>query len=507
MSRLKQSTTNMFSSALGYAIPMLVNLFSTPFLLKELGNAAYGLNSIVAVIIGYLTFMDMGLDLPITKFLAEFKAKKDIRSQNRLLSTTLQLYLLIGVIGAIIIFLLSRWFAIYVFKIPSDLLADAILTFRIAGIGFIGSVGMSWGRALAMGLQRFEISYTISLSSSILGTLIGLIAVYFGYGVVGYVTSKTIFTVLSGPVYFFTTKKLLSGFKFKWGLDRELINKIKNYIGYGVFNRILSSLTSRIDQTLIGMWIGVAAAGIYAVPFFIMNSMVYMMSYMLGFTFPMASELHSLGQMDKLRDIYMRSSRFIAATAGLCFSLLFALGSSFFLLWTPTIAEEASKVFPLLCIAGYLNVVTASIPNNIIVGLGRIKEFVIYNSIRSIFFLISCLILIKPLGIAGAGWSLLITCTINIIYFYIVTTKYIGFESIVSFLRIAYFKPFVVTISTVVLASNLNSLATTWFGLILLSISIATVYIYVSFMLNIFGNTEKKALLSILSLLKKDRLK
>ena len=493
----------MLSSALGYIIPMLINLLSTPFLLKELGNAAYGLNSIVAVIIGYLTFMDMGLDLPITKFLAEYRAKKDINSQNKLLSTTLQIYLLIGTIGAITIIILSKWFAVYIFKMPSDLIPDAVLTFRIAGIGFIGSVGMSWGRALAMGLQRFEISYSISLISSILGTIIGLIAVYFGYGIIGYVTSKTIFTVLSGPVYFLATKRLLTNYNFILGFDREIINKIKSYIGYGTFNRIISSLTSRIDQTLIGMWIGVAAAGIYAVPFFIMNSLVYMLSYMLGFTFPMASELHSLGQMDKLKDVFVKSSRFIAAISGLIFSLLFALGNSFLFLWTPTIAEQASQVFPLLCIAGYINVITTSIPNNIIVGLGKIKEFVIYNTIRAIVFLIACLILIRPLGIEGAGWALLFTTIVNIIYSYIFTIRYIGFSSILTFINLAFSKSFLITISSVIIASSLNFLATSWLGLILLSSSISIIYITVSFLFKIFGETEKKALLTIFSFLKK----
>lgn len=60
----------MLSSAAGYVVPMLVNFITTPLLLRALGEAAFGLQSMVAVIVGYLTFMDMGLDLPITKLLA-----------------------------------------------------------------------------------------------------------------------------------------------------------------------------------------------------------------------------------------------------------------------------------------------------------------------------------------------------------------------------------------------------------------------------------------------------
>ena len=110
MSNIKKSSINIFSGAIGYIVPMLVNLVTTPLLLHTLGETEYGLQSLVSVIIGYLTFMDMGLDLPITKYLAEDRAQQDKTSENHLLSTTLQLYIYIGLAGMISIFLLSNHF-------------------------------------------------------------------------------------------------------------------------------------------------------------------------------------------------------------------------------------------------------------------------------------------------------------------------------------------------------------------------------------------------------------
>ena len=82
MNRIQRSSINMLSSAAGYVIPMFVNLITTPLLLRGLGEAAYGLQSLVAVVIGYLTFMDMGLDLPITKLLAGDHASNTVESEN-----------------------------------------------------------------------------------------------------------------------------------------------------------------------------------------------------------------------------------------------------------------------------------------------------------------------------------------------------------------------------------------------------------------------------------------
>ena len=71
----------MRSSAAGYIVPMLVNFITTPLLLRALGEAAFGLQSLV-VVVGYLSFMDMGLDLPIVKLLAEDRARNIVEAEN-----------------------------------------------------------------------------------------------------------------------------------------------------------------------------------------------------------------------------------------------------------------------------------------------------------------------------------------------------------------------------------------------------------------------------------------
>ena len=120
---------------------------------------------------------------------------------------------------------------------------------------------MSWGRAVAMGLQRFDLSYSVSVVISTAGTLIGLGVVYAGYGVVGYVLTRTIITAFAGPIYFLVTRRLLPTFRFRFGLNRATLRRASGYMGYGTFNRILSSLVSRLDQTLLGRLGGRGSGG------------------------------------------------------------------------------------------------------------------------------------------------------------------------------------------------------------------------------------------------------
>ncbi len=504
MSRIQRSSINMFSSMAGYVIPMLIALFTTPLLLLLLGEAAYGIQSLAAVVIGYLTFMDMGLDLPITKYLAEDRARNDIVAQNSLLNTTLQLYVGIGLIGLLGIELLADWFVTSIFKVPKNLVSQATTVFRLAGIGFLGSVCMSWGRSIAMGLQRFDLTYSVSVVISIAGTLIGLGVVYAGYGIVGYVLTRTILTLAAGPVYFVLARHLLPDFSFQWGIDRATLRRVRGYLGYGTINRIASSLVSRLDQTLLGAWVGVAAAGIYSVPFMLVNSFGYMIAYMLGFIFPMASELQGLGQIDRLRDIFLRSSQFIAALAGLIFIPIFILGDLFLALWTPTISSRAGAVLQLLALAAYIGTLTVSLPNNVMVGLGKIREFTIYSTIRAVVLAVFCFILISRFGINGAGWALLLTCSVDVVYFYIFLRRYIQIAPSL-LLQKAYFKPVVLGVAFVALTFICRPFAVSWLGFGSIGLGLTLFYILAGYAIGMFGETEKRAIVGLWKTLRRPK--
>ncbi len=499
MNRLERSSVNMVSSMAGYVVPMLVALVTTPLLLHALGEAAYGLQSLVAVIIGYLTFMDLGLDFPITKLLAEDRARQDAGAESHLLSTTLQLYGVMGLVGMSGITLLAPWFARSVFQVPVDLQPEAVTVFRLAGLGFLGSMGMSWGRSVAAGMQRFDLGYSVSVVLSISGTLIGLGAVFAGFGVVGYVLTRTVCTLLSGPIYYLLTRHVLPGYRFRPGLHRETLRRVSGYVGYGAFNRTVSSLVSRLDQTIIGISVGVAAAGVYAVPFMVVHSLVYMVALMLGFIFPMASELQSLGQMDRLRDIYIRASRFIASLAGLTFIPLIVLGDRIMTIWTPSIASQATGVLRLLALAGYIGTLLATLTNNLMVGLGRMRQFTIYATTRAVVLAALCLWLIPAMGLEGAGWALLLTCTVDVVYFILALRRHL-LVSPMALVRVAYLKPVLLAGGLGGLAFLLRPLANSWLGLGAVGSMLVLAYVAVGFVVGVFGEMEKRAIAGLVKM-------
>lgn len=497
MNRLQRSSINALASILGYVVPMLLSFATVPILIGHLGEAAYGLQSLVAVVIGYFAVMDFGLDWPIIKYLAEDRASGDTNAQNRLLSTTLYLYCIIGIVGMLALWLSAEWLSTVFFKVPPELEQQAIWVFRLSGIGLLGSVGLSWGRAVGMGLQRFEMTYGVATVVSIAGVICGLVAVLNGADIVVYVFWRVFWSFLGIFAYYGLARKLLPTFRLRRTFDRDVIRRVRGYIGYGALNRIMGSFGSRIDQTLIGVWLGVAAAGIYAIPFLLASSVSYMLSYMVGFIFPMASELHSQGETDRLRSIFVRTTGFLTALSCMVYLPLMLYGNSFMNLWLgPEIANQTQATLMLLALAMFINTLSTALPNSVNIGTGQVRAFTIYSFLRLSIISVGCFLFIRPLGIAGAGLAVLLSTSVDIIYMVISLNKYL-FMSAIALVRAAYWKPLILGILLAVPAYALRAWSVTWLELFVSVGTYLLVYVGIAYRIGIFGDTEKQAILGL----------
>jgi O-antigen/teichoic acid export membrane protein len=213
----------------------------------------------------------------------------------------------------------------------------------------------------------------------------------------------------------------------------------------------------------------------------------------------MASELQSLGQMDRLRDIYIRASRFIAALAGLTFIPLIVLGDRILAIWTPSIASQASGVLRLLALGGYIGTLAATLTNNLMVGLGRLRQFTIYATTRAAVQTSLCLLLIPAMGLEGAGWALLLTCSVDVVYFIVALRRHL-LVSPLSLVQVAYLKPVLLAGGLGGLAFLLRPLANSWLGLGAVGSMLVLAYVAVGYVVGVFGEMEKRAIAGLVQM-------
>ena len=102
---MKDSTQRKLGAILSYVsilVSTLVQLLYTPFLIKMLGQSEYGLYSLIASIIGYLTVLDLGFGNAIIVYTAKYKAQGKIEDISRLHGMFKVIFYIIGTFAFLI---------------------------------------------------------------------------------------------------------------------------------------------------------------------------------------------------------------------------------------------------------------------------------------------------------------------------------------------------------------------------------------------------------------------
>lgn len=492
----------MISGGAGYFFPMLINFLGTPLLIDKLGKEAFGLQSVVNIILGYLMVADMGLDVPVIKFLAEYSAKNDTSNRNNLLNSSLQIYVIIGLIGMCLI-LIAHPYLNALFGIPDALRDEARFIFVLTGIGFFANVLTIWGKAVFIGIQRYEIANGIYILTNTVATITGLLLVFYGYGVVAFVSVKIFAFFVSAVAYLLLTKPLLSKYTFSMGIDREIVNKIKPLIGYGFMMRITGMLLSRLDQTFIGLWIGVGAVGVYSIPLLLTTAVSGLIAGVMNYTFPKASELFGSNKMDELINLFLTSSRHIALLAVYFFSFIIVMGDKFVTLWVgDVIAGEIALALIILSCSFMISSILCGILNNIVVAMNGIKDFTLYITLRSGIMAIGFAVLIKPFGIEGAAFGVLIGNIIDMGYFLLATEKYIQIPTF-TIIKMSYLRPWLLLGIFMPPLFLIRNYMNSWNSFFLVGALYTASFIIVALLVKAIDNKERLLIFSLIAKLKR----
>ena len=130
---------------------------TTPYIVRNLGVDSYGLYVIVSVVMGYFSFLDLGLGAALVKYISEYDAAGDARAVERVVRTGSGLYLVVGVFGAGTIALLAPVIVENVLTLPASEKDVARVAFYLAALGFLINMPAQTFSVVPVALQRFDV--------------------------------------------------------------------------------------------------------------------------------------------------------------------------------------------------------------------------------------------------------------------------------------------------------------------------------------------------------------
>ena len=201
-------------AALNYVsivLNMVVGLIYTPFMLRMLGQSEYGLYSLAASIIAYLTVLDLGFGNAIVRYTAKFRAEGKQREQEEMFGMFLVLYVVIGVVAMVAGGVLS----LNVENLFSRSMSETevsrtrvMLWFMTFNLAFTFPMSI-WG-SIMTAYERFVFQRLVSIVRSVLNPVVMVLLLVVGYKAIAMVVVTTIFNVATLLINWWYCKNRLS---------------------------------------------------------------------------------------------------------------------------------------------------------------------------------------------------------------------------------------------------------------------------------------------------------
>lgn len=217
-------------AALNYVVlglSNLVGLLYTPYMLRMMGQSEYGLYSLVASVIAYLTIMDFGFGNAIIRYTAKFRAEGKLQEQYSMFGMFLILYSIIGVIA----FLVGLGLYFNIDSLFGDTMTDyelgrarILMLIMIVNLAFTFPLGI-FG-SIVTAYEDFIFQKVVQIVRIILNTAVMICLLRMGYRAVAMVVAQTIFNLGTLLLNYFYCRykihiKILFG-HFQWGFLKEV---------------------------------------------------------------------------------------------------------------------------------------------------------------------------------------------------------------------------------------------------------------------------------------------
>ncbi|EFU4396490.1 oligosaccharide flippase family protein [Campylobacter fetus] len=405
---------NLIASIVVFSLQMLINFFLTPFILKVLGDEAYGFLGLANSFVNYGYILTLVINSVAGRFVAYEYHRGNLLQASKYYSSVLA----VNFIFCIFICVVCSAFILNLkefINVSEALVDDVKLTMAFYFINFC--LGL-FNAVLTISAFVKNKLYMIFVRNAVSTAIFAFVLVVLFYIFQPMIYYTAISALLASIFVFisaiYITKKLQTGLKFRLKYFR--LNLIKKLISSGTwnsFNMLSHTLINGIDLLLCNIFINAASMGILSVS---KAAILIAESFIgtVGATFmPKFIELYSKQSINDLINevkFCLKTLSFISISPVAVFAVL---GSEFYTLWLPFKTDyEISFIYNLSLIALMPVIFIAAMQPLLSLNTvtNKLKRPAVANLIMSFSVVAFQLIFIKDFGLysiaicASAGY-------------------------------------------------------------------------------------------------------
>lgn len=193
---INQLKAGAFLSYISIILNNIIGLLYMPFMLRMMGQNEYGLYSLVASVVAYLTVLDLGFANAIVRYTAKFRSEHKINEQYEMFGMFFILYCVIGFLALLIGLCLYANIDILFSTTMNDKELEQIrimMLLMVFNIAFTFPMSI-WG-AIITAYEDFIFQRLVNIARIILNPIIMIILLYIGYKAIAMVVVITLFNI------------------------------------------------------------------------------------------------------------------------------------------------------------------------------------------------------------------------------------------------------------------------------------------------------------------------
>jgi len=392
----------------------------TPFVIRTLGQEGYGTWTLITAMTGYMSLLALGVPMASVRYLAQYVTEREPRKVNEAIGSCAALYLVIGVAalaiggGLMIAFLAA-------YDLPAGLEGESRLAFGVMVVYVAASFIGLLPEGILFAHHDFVLRNVIRIAGVLLRLTLTVGLLTLGASLLVLASIQLACLVFDFCVSWLVIRRRYTGVRFNPAdFDWSMLRRIFSFSVYVLLLNAGARLGFETDAVVIGAFLGVAAIPYYAVA----NSLiVYLMDFVIAIAAvvsPMATKLHTEGNAEELREIFLKWSKVALSLSLLAGLFLIVFGGRFIGWWIdPTFEAPSGHVLQILMLSSLVFLPVRGVALPVLMGMGRPR-------IPTIAFLAAGLLnvalsvwLIGPLGLAGVALG---TAIPNILFAVIVLT-------------------------------------------------------------------------------------
>lgn len=423
MSSLKEAkrrlVANIGTNILGVGVSLLIGIWMTPYLIRNLTIEVYGMVPLVISFIQYFNILTMSISGAVSRFVSIHLNKKEYEASNKYFNSALFSLLMFVAAMAVPVICLAIYFPV-IFRVPTGVESDiSWMFFYVISASFCMAIACSF-QVSTFVTHRFDLNNYVIITSKLVRVAVLLLCFkymypslrYFG---ISYFTMGAVF--LTG--FILMSRVLTPQLKInKKYFSLSAVREMSKMGGWIMINQLGGLLYLVVSFILINLFLGPEQLGRFGAIAQITVLMSQLGSALSNVFAPVAYDYIASNNIDALVLQIRRSTKYMALLMAFPVGLVCGLAKPLLILW---LGEPFSDLHYLvwLLVGPWIVGISIRPMFSIFRGLNKVRTPAIVTLLIGVLNVLICIALMKltDIGIYAVAFSLLLCLTGKNLFF------------------------------------------------------------------------------------------